>query len=158
MLVNTEILQDNVSSCEGTGCNLGAQKERRCNDGLGRCNEQCDEDCCVKNCLGYHALMGLDIVTRALAAQMHCKRKKKQSIQAKAKDSTTVINVHSTSSSIEKPNPPKLCKFKLHPEVKYDRLNISVHDRRNIPTDGIENSKSRQLKAAEYHLAAHMMD
>ncbi|KAM1171380.1 hypothetical protein ACFX2G_022109 [Malus domestica] len=86
------------------------------------------------------------------------KRKKKQSIQAKAKDSTTVINVHSTSSSIEKPNPPKLCKFKLHPEVKYDRLNISVHDRRNIPTDGIENSKSRQLKAAEYHLAAHMMD
>lgn len=55
MLVNAEVLQDNVGSCEGIGCNLGAQKEKRCNDGLGRCNEQCDEDCCVKNCLGYHA-------------------------------------------------------------------------------------------------------
>ncbi|KAM1086482.1 hypothetical protein ACFX2B_011983 [Malus domestica] len=84
------------------------------------------------------------------------KRKKKQSIQAKAKDSTTVINVHTTSSSIEKLNPPTLCKFKLHPEVKYERSNIPVHDHRNIPNQGMEKSKSSQLKAEEYHLAAHM--
>ncbi|XP_068331631.1 uncharacterized protein [Pyrus communis] len=84
------------------------------------------------------------------------KRKKKQSIQAKAKDSTTVINVHTASSSIEEPNPRTLCKFKLHPEVKYERSNIPVHDHRNIPNEDMEKSKSSQLKAEEYHLAAHM--
>lgn len=48
------------------------------------------------------------------------KTKKKQSIAAKTKDSTTVIKVHSTSSSIENRGHLKLCKFKfkLHPEVK----------------------------------------
>ena len=47
------------------------------------------------------------------------KRKKKQSMAAKAKDSTTVTKVHSTSSNIEKLNHIlKLDKFKFHPEVK----------------------------------------
>lgn len=47
------------------------------------------------------------------------KRKKKQSIAAKTKDSTTVTKFHSTSSTIEKSNHiQKLEKFKFHPEVK----------------------------------------
>lgn len=49
------------------------------------------------------------------------KRKKKQSVVTKANVSRAVTRVHNTSSKMEKTTHLKLCK--LHPLVKYDKLN-----------------------------------
>lgn len=78
------------------------------------------------------------------------KRKKKQNIVTKAKDSTTVTKVHSTSSTMEKSSHLKLCK--LQPLVKYDKLKSGQRK-----TDvGRENPKTGHRNSSRDHMAAHI--
>ena len=74
------------------------------------------------------------------------KRKKKQSIVTKAKDSKTVTKVHNTSSTMEKSSHLRLCK--LQPVVKYDKLKSGQRK-----TDvGRENSKTGHRKTDGDHM------
>ncbi|XWS53488.1 hypothetical protein CRYUN_Cryun10bG0005500 [Craigia yunnanensis] len=74
------------------------------------------------------------------------KRKKKQSIVTKAKDSRTVTKVHNTSSTMEKSSHLKLCK--LQPLVKHDKLKSGQRK-----TDvGRENSKTGHRKNERDHM------
>ena len=74
------------------------------------------------------------------------KRKKKQSIATKARDSKTVTKVHSTSSRMEKSS--HLILWKLQPLVKYDKLKSGQRK-----TDvGREKSKSGHRKTKRDHM------